>query len=154
VRSAGKEQVRTIESNQGARILLIDDVPLILQALQRQLEDEFEIDAASSAEEGLEAMKKGHFYSVVMVDMMMPGMGGIEFLDEARRLDPIAVLIMLTGDTDHERAMQLIESGKLFHFLSKPCRRDSLLKTLHVAIEVHALQKRITGLRAGLQRAA
>jgi DNA-binding NtrC family response regulator len=80
------------------KILFVDDEPNVLQSIKRGMRSEFELDIACGGQEGLASIQSSGPYAVVVSDMRMPGMNGIEFLEQARALAPDTVRIMLTGN--------------------------------------------------------
>jgi len=78
-------------------ILFVDDDESVLSAFMRQLRRRYHIHVANSAEEALEKLLSTGPYAVVVSDLRMPGMDGIEFLSEVRKRSPETVRIMLTG---------------------------------------------------------
>lgn len=121
------------------RVLFVDDDSRVLQAFERQLHKQFEIRTAVGPELGLQAISASGPFAVVVSDLRMPGMNGIEFLTRVRQLAPDAVRVMLTGDADLSAAMSAVNEGKIFQFLTKPCPSDMLGRTLESAMEQHRL---------------
>lgn len=121
------------------RILFVDDDSNILSAYQRQLRKEFHIETAEGGELGLAAIDKGTQYAVIVADMKMPGMDGVQFLQKVRKRTPDSVRIMLTGNADQQTAIEAINQGSIFRFLTKPCPHDILEKTLTAGIEQYRL---------------
>ena len=103
------------------KILFVDDEPNVLAAFQRQLRRQFEVETAPSGREGLALLQKARDYAVVVADMRMPEMNGVEFLKEVKTAAPEAVRIMLTGNADQGTAIEAINQGRIFSFLHKPC---------------------------------
>lgn len=102
------------------RILFIDDEPNLLKTLRRQLNGEaYEQVFANSPEEGLELLRKDD-YSVVVSDMRMPVMTGIEVLTETREIRPLARRIILTGYSEVNSVIAAINSARVHSFLVKP----------------------------------
>lgn len=122
------------------RILCVDDEPNILQAYQRTLRKQFAIDVAAGPQEGLDAMQRGAPYAVVVADMRMPGMNGVEFLAEVKRISPATVRIMLTGNADQQTAVDAVNRGQVFCFLNKPCPPEQLARALTDALTQYRLQ--------------
>lgn len=117
------------------RVLLVDDDPNILAALQRQLRKKADIQTAPSGAAGLEILKSGDPFAVVVTDYCMPEMNGIEFLSKVRRISPDSVRMLLTGSADLAAAIQAVNQGNIFRFLTKPCASEELLEVLKVGIE-------------------
>lgn len=102
-------------------ILLVDDEPYVLDAIRRQLRNSFTLCTAASGEEALQILKTKGSCAVVVSDMSMPGMGGIELLAKVKSLYPQTIRIMLTGHADLENAIEAVNTGQIFRFLTKPC---------------------------------
>jgi len=122
-----------------ARVLFVDDDPNLLSGLKRGLRGQFEIETATSGAEGLEAIATRPPYAVIVSDMRMPGMDGIQFLAAARQRTPDTVRIMLTGYSDVETAIEAVNEGHIFRFLCKPCPIEQLAKALSAGVEQHRL---------------
>ena len=127
-----------------SRVLLVDDDPNILAAFQRQLRKKADIQTAPSGAAGLEVLKGGGPFAVVVTDYCMPEMNGIEFLSQVRRVSPDSVRMLLTGSADLAAAIQAVNQGNIFRFLTKPCGSDELLAALKAGIEEY---RRIHGQR-------
>jgi response regulator RpfG family c-di-GMP phosphodiesterase len=120
-------------------ILCVDDDVDALLLLQRQLRTRFHIDCALRPEKALAAMEREIPYAVIVSDMQMPGMNGLEFLAKAKELSPDTVRIMLTGQADLETAIAAVNQGNIFRFLTKPCSPEELAHSLTAALEQHRL---------------
>mgnify|MGYP005854966509 CR=1 FL=1 len=121
------------------RILCVDDDPNVLQAYQRALRKRFVIEPALGGEEGLQAVTQQGPYAVVVADMRMPDMNGVEFLAQVKRLAPDTVRMMLTGNADQQTALEAVNEGHIFRFLTKPCASETFAKALEAGIEQHRL---------------
>lgn len=112
-------------------LLLVDDEEAILSSLKRLFRrDGYQILTATSGAQGLELLA-GQPVGVILSDQRMPGMTGIEFMREARRLYPHTVRMTLSGYTDLQSIIGAVNEGALYKFLTKPWD-DDLLRT-HVA---------------------
>jgi len=120
-------------------ILMVDDEPNILQGMRRNLRGQFNLNFASSAEEGLSLIEAGNNYAVIVSDYNMPGMNGSQFLAQCAKRLPNAVRVMLTGQSDMGTALAAINEGAIFRFLNKPCTPDHLGQTLNIALRQHEL---------------
>ena len=121
------------------KVLFVDDDPNILSAYKRHLRKQYRIDTAAGGPEGLAIVKKHKAYSVVVSDMNMPGMNGVEFLCRVRDIAPDTVRIMLTGNADQQTAINAVNEGHIFRFLNKPCNPDLMIKTLDAAVRQYQL---------------
>ena len=121
------------------KILFVDDEPNVLSAIQRQLHLLFPVETAAGPIEGLAALQDGRDYSVVVADMGMPKMSGVEFLATARETAPDVVRVMLTGYVNQSTAAEAINRGNIFRFLNKPCSTEKLVQTLEAAVAHHNL---------------
>ncbi|MFO7595300.1 MAG: response regulator [Desulfocurvibacter africanus] len=119
------------------RILIVDDDPLSLVAFGAMLEKHFPVDTANGPTQALERLEAHPPYAVVISDMYMPGMDGIDFLAEAGRLSPSTVKIMLTGHADLETAMAAVNKGHVFGFFSKTCQPQALVTAVRKAVAEH-----------------
>ena len=93
------------------KILCVDDEFSILSAYQRGLRKLVDVDIAQGGDAGLQALSSGNKYAVIVSDMNMPGMNGIQFLAKARELAPDSVRMMLTGANDLGTAMSAVNIG-------------------------------------------
>jgi response regulator RpfG family c-di-GMP phosphodiesterase len=119
------------------KILFVDDDPNILAAFQRRLRQQFPVEIAVGPQAGLAALKNWWEYAVVVVDMQMPEMNGVQFLVKVRQMAPDLVLIMLTGNADQATAAEAINKGSIFRFLNKPCPQDALVSALEAGVRQH-----------------
>ena len=113
--------------------------PTCLQAFQRQLRKDFDLVAACGGQEGLDALGSHGPFAVIVSDMRMPGMDGIEFLAQARKRAPDSVRIMLTGCADQRTAINAVNTGRIFRFLAKPCPPEALANALREGIAQYRL---------------
>ncbi len=110
----------------GDKILLVDDEPAFLTGYKLILPETLEADTAVGGERGLAAIRDHGPYAVVVSDMRMPGMTGVQFLAQVRQAAPDTVRIMLTGYSDVSAAMDAVNQGNIFRFLAKPCEQEVL----------------------------
>lgn len=121
------------------RILFVDDEPNVLEGIKRQLRKKFQVAVANSGEEALEKIKEAGPYAVVVSDMQMPGMNGLEFLQKAQELAPLTVRMMLTGNSDQATVTEAVNRGEVFRFMCKPCPPEDMIALLNDGIEHHRL---------------
>ncbi len=134
-------------------ILVVDDEPEVLAALQEILEFEgYAVEAVGNAAKALELLKKKE-YRVILSDVKMPGMDGLELLNEVRSLHPSTPVIMISGHGTIEMAVEAVRKGA-FDFITKPPDLQRLLIAIRNALERNRLQRqaqrlkrRVRGLR-------
>jgi sigma-B regulation protein RsbU (phosphoserine phosphatase) len=116
------------------RILLVDDDPLLLAGLRRQLRRQFHIETAAGGPEALRKMESGDPFTVVVSDFRMPGMNGIDLLARIKARQPDTVRMMLTGSTDLATAVKAVNEGHIFQFHLKPCPAEDLARAIHEGV--------------------
>jgi ActR/RegA family two-component response regulator len=121
------------------RILLVDDDSNVLDGYRRSLSREFLLETAMGADEALPLIEKNGPYAVIVSDMRMPGMNGIQLLSAAKTSSPETIRVILTGNADLETAIDAINEGSIFRFLIKPCDRELMAKTLTAALVQYRL---------------
>jgi len=125
---------------QSERVLVIDDEPGIRQGCQRALSSqEFRVDTAANGEEGLQLIRQ-HLYDLVLIDVMMPGINGIELISLIHEQDPDTVCLVITGYATVELAVSAIKEGA-YDFLTKPFTTDELLLAVNQGLEHRHLRK-------------
>jgi len=121
------------------KILLVDDDRLILEGYRRSLSREFLMETALGGEEAVRLTTDNGPYAVMVSDMRMPGMDGIQLLSRIKSLSPDTIRVMLTGNAEIQTAINAINEGSIFRFLTKPCSREMMAKTLTAALVQYRL---------------
>lgn len=121
------------------KILFVDDDENILKAYQRVLHKEFHLDTALGGAAGLAMIEAGNCYEVVITDMRMPGMDGLQFLARVKQKLPDSVRIMLTGNADQQSAIAAVNEGNVFRFLTKPCPPELLGKAIEAGLQQYRM---------------
>lgn len=121
------------------KILAVDDEPLLLEGLARNLRSRFVLRTATSGAAALTMLAEDSSYAVIMSDMRMPQMNGAALLAKTRALYPNIVRVLLTGQSELADAISAVNEGNIFRFLSKPCDRSTLEGALAAACEQHRL---------------
>jgi response regulator RpfG family c-di-GMP phosphodiesterase len=116
------------------RILLVDDDQSLLDAFMRTHRNSFNMSIACGPEEGLSAIEREGPFAVVVSDYQMPGMNGIEFLRQVEAVAPDSVRVMLTGNADMQSAIDAVNEGHVFRFLTKPCEAQTFAQCLRDAL--------------------
>jgi len=121
------------------KILFVDDEPNVLHSIQRQLRKRFDLVTAEGGEEALRILKEQGPFAVIVSDMRMPGMTGVELLAQTKDMYPDTVRLMLTGNADQETAMEAVNTGQIFRFLTKPCPQATFITSLALALRQYRL---------------
>jgi response regulator RpfG family c-di-GMP phosphodiesterase len=114
----------------GEKILFVDDEPAFLTGYELTLRPDYQVDTAVGGEQGLAAVHNHGPYTVVVSDMRMPGMSGVQFLARVRQAAPDSIRMILTGYSDIATAMDAVNEGNVFRLLAKPCEKEILTKAI------------------------
>ncbi|HBG18564.1 MAG TPA: two-component system response regulator [Desulfobulbaceae bacterium] len=115
------------------KVLFVDDEENILHSIKRELRKRFQIHTAGSGTEALEVLKNEGPFAVIVSDMRMPGMDGIQLLAAVKDQYPNTIRLMLTGNADQETAIEAVNKGQIFRFLNKPCPTPTLVMAIALA---------------------
>ncbi len=136
--------------SKSASILVVDDEPIMQEILGDFLRDEgYEVDVAGSGEEGVELAQK-HLYDCAIVDLMMPGIDGIETMQQLREIDASLPVIMVTAFASVESAVEAMKQGAR-EYITKPFKNDEVLVVLQNAIHNRRLEEEVKTLRKALK---
>ena len=124
------------------KILLVDDEKNILNSCARLLR---KVDAiifkTTDASEAIEWFKNNEF-AVVISDQRMPEIQGTELLAQLREINEDSVRILLTGYADTNAAIDAINKGAVYKYLSKPWNNDDVLNEIQAAIDIYSQKKK------------
>ena len=116
-------------------VLLVDDeVPFVETMTKRLGKRDLNVNTAFSGKEALEVLDKNRNTDVVILDVKMPGMDGIETLGAIKRLFPLTEVVMLTGHGTIESAIEGMKRGA-YDYLLKPCEIDQLMLKVEEATQ-------------------
>jgi response regulator RpfG family c-di-GMP phosphodiesterase len=121
------------------KVLFIDDDESILETFERVLGFDYEVETASSGPDGLKVLQEEGPFAVVVSDLRMPEMDGVETLARIKELSPNTVRVMLTGHADLEASIAAVNEGRVFRFLTKPCPPPTLKSVLDASLEQYRL---------------
>jgi len=131
---------------EAANILVVDDEKGIREGCRRILTSEgFAVDVAENGKEGLD-MAKAKPYDLMLIDLMMPVMGGIELMEQVRQLDPEIIMIVITGFATIETAVDGMKHGA-YDYIPKPFAPDQLMAVLNRGLETRRLRLQAEQLR-------
>jgi len=110
-----------------AYVMLVDDEVPFVETMTKRLDKRgLKIISAFSGEEALKILKRNDTLDVIILDVKMPGMDGIETLQEIKKIYPLKEVIMLTGHATVETAIEGMKLGA-FDYLMKPCDINTLV---------------------------
>jgi DNA-binding NarL/FixJ family response regulator len=110
------------------RLLIVDDEQNVLSAVSRCLLDmPYQVLTASSGAEGLELLHQNNGVDLVISDFRMPGMNGVEFLQQVMKHWPETKRVILSAYTDSEILLSAVNEGRVHRFLTKPWKNELLL---------------------------
>jgi response regulator RpfG family c-di-GMP phosphodiesterase len=136
-----------------APILVVDDEELITVALGEILRQaKYAVVTMSQPMAALEELRKREF-SIIITDQRMPGLSGLELLAEARRLQPNATRILITGILNLDTVIEAINQGEIFRFIVKPWIREEFLATVNNGLQRYDLLCQNARLQAATQTA-
>ena len=121
------------------RILFVDDEERILRSLALQFRREYEVLTESDPRRALERLKSEHV-QIIVSDQRMPQMSGAELLAQAQAIAPDTLRILLTGYSDLDAAVEALNSGGIFRYLTKPWDQQEMAFTLRQAAQIAARQ--------------
>jgi DNA-binding NtrC family response regulator len=127
-----------------ATILLVDDEVAFVEAMTKRLRKrDVEVSVAYEGPKALEMLENNPSIEVVILDVKMPVMDGIETLTQIKRNHPLTEVIMLTGHATVDSAIEGMKRGA-FDYLMKPCELDQLIaKVKEAAAKKHAHEEKI-----------
>ncbi len=121
------------------KILFVDDDANLLDAFRRILRKKFNFEVALGPEAALDLLESSGPFAVVVADMRMPHMDGVTFLTHVKASSPDTVRMILTGNADLQTAIQAVNEGHVFRFLTKPCPAETLEAALKTGLEQYRL---------------
>lgn len=123
------------------KILVIDDELDMLMLLKMLIEDNtsYEVVTTNSPTEAIRILKENH-YDLIITDLKMPGMDGIELFDEFKEIKPDVPVIIITAYGSPETADEAMKKG-VADFITKPFRKDSILFTINRVLELAQVRK-------------
>src|SRR3984957_2361130 len=120
---------------QTAKILLVDDEPGMLRYIKTLLEvDDYRVETATTGEEALQRVEKGLQPDLVLLDVLMPGIDGLETLEKLRQMKPGMKVVMLSCVNDTRKVVQAMRLGAQ-DYLTKPFQKAELDRVIDVCLE-------------------
>ncbi len=121
------------------KILIVDDEKIVRESLYHWFEeDNYEVETAEDGEIALQKYEKGK-YDILLVDMKMPGMSGLDLLSKVKEIDKDALVILITAFASVPTAITALKNGA-FDYITKPVDPDELAHIVNKALEQRALK--------------
>jgi DNA-binding NtrC family response regulator len=144
------EYPRSVMARKGS-VLVVDDEEIMRDVLETLLSAEgYRVDLAKTGEEGLDAYTK-RSYDVVLLDVSMPGIGGLRALEEFLKLDPEAVVVMITAYATFDTAIAAWEKGA-FGCIRKPFQNEHISSTVATGVKRRRKEEERRSLRQAMSR--
>jgi response regulator RpfG family c-di-GMP phosphodiesterase len=121
------------------RILVVDDEAPMLNLLSSALGDAYTVETAANGHDALVRLRAEETFAVLVADLIMPGMSGIELLAECEKLSPLTVRIVLTGDPKRQAVIEAVNRGHIFQFIAKPVELELLRATIEMGVRRHEI---------------
>ena len=133
------------------KILIVDDEPDMLRLLSMIIKEKtpYEVTTTNNPLEALELAKKG--FDLLIADLKMPGLNGIELLESVKRFDEDIPTIIITAYGTVEAAVETMQKGA-FDFMTKPFRKEQILFTIERALKWVRMQRENKMLREQLKK--
>lgn len=129
------------ENSNEFKVLMVDDDANVLESHRRLLRSHCSIHTALGGLAALEAFETSGPFAVVVSDIKMPIMGGIELLAKIKTRYPETIRMVLTGYADLEMAISVVNKGDIFRFLTKPCDLDDLVGAIMAGIDQYKMSQ-------------
>jgi response regulator RpfG family c-di-GMP phosphodiesterase len=123
-----------MESENFKTILYVDDEKVNLELFRLNFKKEYNVLTSLSGEEGIEIVKREGI-KVVISDLRMPGINGIEMIEEIKKNDPSVICILLTAYIEPQVMLKAINEEIVFRYLTKPWKKDEVKGIIELAFE-------------------
>jgi DNA-binding NtrC family response regulator len=121
--------------NNSGKILFVDDDPNFLAAVERTLRKQFVFDTATSGRAALALLASSGPYAVIVCDISMPEMNGLELISAVTAAYPEVIQVVLTGSNDLETFTESVSRGNIFRYVAKSFDGDALRNVLSESLE-------------------
>jgi len=116
------------------RILYVDDEEINLELLQLTFMNDLDVITATSAGEGLEILEANSDIQVVISDLKMPVLNGLDFIKQVKQRNNEQVCMLLTGFMESEVMMEGFNNELIYRYIMKPWGKDELMEAIQEAI--------------------
>jgi len=116
------------------KILYVDDEPINLMLMQANLEKKYNVLTADNGFSGLDILSNDNEIKVVISDMKMPNINGIEFINKAKKISPEAVYYVLSGFEITDEIQDAIDNSLIRKYLQKPFNMNEIAEEIETAL--------------------
>ena len=117
------------------KILYVDDEPINLKLFELTFKSHYHVVTALSAREGLEILEKDPGIHIIVSDLRMPEMDGLEFIKVIKERDPQKICLLLTAYIESDVMLEGFNKDLLFRYITKPWNKEEMAETLQAAFE-------------------
>jgi response regulator RpfG family c-di-GMP phosphodiesterase len=117
------------------RILYVDDEAINLKLFHLSFNKDYEILTALSGELGLEILNQNPDIQLIITDLRMPEMDGLQFIKEIKRKNPLSICMILTGFLDSDAMLEGFNKELLFRYITKPWKKDEISPLIEEAFQ-------------------
>ena len=130
----------TRNNNEKINVLYVDDEINNLVSFKATFRIKYNVLTATSGAEAIKLLNSNEV-NIIITDQRMPGMTGVEFLEQILENHPDPIRVLLTGYADMNAVIDAVNKGKIFHYLSKPWNEEELDTTIQRAYQVYHKRK-------------
>jgi response regulator RpfG family c-di-GMP phosphodiesterase len=123
-----------MNQSMGKTVLYVDDEPTNIELFKAHFKKDYNVKTAASAKEGLDLMRDEEI-NVIVTDLKMPEINGMEFIELVKKKSPRKVCILLTAYTDPEVMIKAMNEGKVFKYMVKPWQKKDLSFVIESAFD-------------------
>ena len=117
----------------GRKILYVDDEEINLKLFDLTFKDDFKIITAISGEQGLDLLTANTDVDLIISDLRMPQMNGLEFVKEIKRLYPDKICMLLTGYVESDVILEGFNKDLIFRYITKPWKKVDVVGAIDAA---------------------
>lgn len=134
-------------------VLSVDDEEMNNDLIRRvfRTRAQYVLHVATSGQEALDVVQNEHV-EILLVDQSMPGMTGVQFLEQAKSIRPEAVCIMVTGYPELDDVVQALDRGLVSHVIVKPWRPEDLISAVDRAVAMQQMQQAVGRLDSRIKK--
>lgn len=119
------------------KIIYVDNEQINLELFKINFRNDFQVFTADSALKGLDILAQNNDINVIVSDLKMPHMNGLEFIERIKTENPSKVCILLTAFMESDVMLKAINNELIFRYIMKPWRKDEIMGVIELALKKH-----------------